>query len=111
LLEKRRNEIDSAKINIEVISFSSIATLRFQARLKIFKISKYLLPALFFPSKKRYIDIDLIRRYPKLANRFRKLGVNIYLWTVNEKQDFELALSSGAVGVITDYPERGIPNG
>jgi glycerophosphoryl diester phosphodiesterase len=111
LLEKRRNEIDSAKINIEVISFSSIATLRFQARLKIFKISKYLLPALLFPGKKRFLDINLIRRYPKLANLFSKLGVNFYLWTVNERRDFELALSSGAAGVITDYPERGLSNG
>ena len=111
LLEKRRNEIHSAKINIEVISFSSIATLRFQARLKIFKISKYLLPALLFPGKKRFLDINLLRRYPKLANLFSKLGVNFYLWTVNERRDFELALSSGAAGVITDYPERGLSNG
>ncbi|NQW06323.1 MAG: glycerophosphodiester phosphodiesterase [SAR202 cluster bacterium] len=107
LLEKKKSEISGANIKIEIISFSAISIYLLKSKIEIFKVSKYLLPALLFPSKKRFLDITLIRRYPKLVNRFKKLRTDLYLWTVNEKRDFELALNSGVAGVITDYPERG----
>ena len=107
LLEKKKLEISGANIEIKIISFSSISIYLLRSKIEIFKVSKYLLPALFFPSKKRFLDITLMRRYPKLDGRIKRMGVDLYIWTVNEKQDVELALNSGAAGVITDFPELG----
>ena len=71
LLEKKKSEISGANIKIEIISFSAISIYLLKSKIEIFKVSKYLLPALLFPSKKKFLYITLIRRYPKLVNRLR----------------------------------------
>lgn len=84
----------------------------------------------FFPIKESFLEIFLpaiYLRHPeirgghskwllKLANFFlmrrelflhlRERGIRVYLWVLNDEQDFEAAFKLGASGVMTDAPSK-----
>jgi glycerophosphoryl diester phosphodiesterase len=49
-------------------------------------------------------SIRLLRARPALAERLRRQGNGMYVWTVNDPADLELVLGLGAEGVISDRP-------
>jgi glycerophosphoryl diester phosphodiesterase len=49
-------------------------------------------------------SIGLLRRRPALAAALRAAGNEVYVWTVNEPADVELARRLGVDGIITDRP-------
>ena len=48
--------------------------------------------------------IRLLRACPKLARRLHDRGNQVYVWTVNQPHDLDLAISLGVEGIITDQP-------
>jgi glycerophosphoryl diester phosphodiesterase len=49
--------------------------------------------------------VGLLRTRPNLVPALRAAGHQVYVWTVNERPDLELALAHGVDGVITDRPQ------
>jgi glycerophosphoryl diester phosphodiesterase len=50
-------------------------------------------------------SVGLARSHPEIVERIRARGHPVYLWTVNDPADVELAVALGVEGVITDRPE------
>jgi glycerophosphoryl diester phosphodiesterase len=48
--------------------------------------------------------IHILRAHPEYVGRVHRRGRQVYVWTVNEPEDVELALSLGVDGIITDRP-------
>lgn len=49
-------------------------------------------------------SVKLLRTRPYLLPALRAVGNGVYVWTVNEPADLDLALSCGVDGIITDRP-------
>ena len=49
--------------------------------------------------------VGLLRTRPHLVPALRAAGHQVYVWTVNERPDLDLALAHGVDGVITDRPQ------
>ncbi|WBB78396.1 glycerophosphodiester phosphodiesterase family protein [Micromonospora sp. WMMD882] len=49
--------------------------------------------------------IALVRARPRLVPALRAAGHQVYVWTVNEPADLDLALAAGVDGIITDRPD------
>jgi len=110
LLKQYKDEIKSAGIRINLISFSYFATLRnifmshglYQSGLLI--NNKFY--AKIMPTKIAAVDIKLLSKCPDIAVRYKKRGIKLYIWTVNTEFDLKLCEKLGAYAVITDYPAR-----
>jgi glycerophosphoryl diester phosphodiesterase len=48
--------------------------------------------------------IHIVRAHPRYVDRVHAGGHQVYVWTVNEPADIDLALALGVDGVITDRP-------
>ena len=107
LLNLRTAEISAAKINISLMSFSYLATLRMKKRYpRVIKVIKYPLAVLIRSTRDVAIDIALLRKHPGILNRLT--SAQIYVWTVNSREDLRWLKKRSIEGVITDRPKRAI---
>jgi glycerophosphoryl diester phosphodiesterase len=107
LLKGRTKEIDQSGIQILLISFSFLATLRNKksSHKSGFLISKKIL-AKFNPTDLVAANIAIIRSdHSFVLNQMRR-GKQVIVWTVNDEDDLKLCQDLGVRAVITDYPAR-----
>ena len=107
LLKGRTKEIDQSGIQIFLISFSLLATLRNKksSYKSGYLVSKKIL-AKFNPTDLVAVKIEIIRSdHSFVLNQIRK-GKQVMVWTVNNEDDLKLCQDLGVKAVITDYPAR-----
>ena len=107
LLKGRTKEIDQSGIQIFLISFSLLATLRNKksSYKSGYLVSKKIL-AKFNPTDLIAANIEIIRSdHSFVLNQIRK-GKQVIVWTVNNEDDLKLCQDLGVKAVITDYPAR-----
>lgn len=107
LLASKRDEITKSGIEIILISFSYLATLRNK---KIADSSGLLINrkvlARFNPTKFTIANIGIIKSDPSFVKIEKSKDKQVIAWTVNELSDLKLCQELGLFAVITDYPER-----
>lgn len=107
LINKYRQEIDGAGIDIVIISFSFWAVRRVEkSDAKCAKVIRYGISALFARFDNVAIKITTLKRYPFLIKLMR--AKRIYVWTVNSKEDLKWIKERNIYGVITDRPKRAL---
>ena len=107
LLKNKSKEIEQSGIQILLISFSFLATLRNKksSYKSGYLVSKKLL-ANFNPTDLIAVNIEIIRSdHSFVLNQMRK-GKQVMVWTVNNEDDLKLCQDLGVKAVITDYPAR-----
>jgi glycerophosphoryl diester phosphodiesterase len=107
LLKNKNKEINQSGIQIFLISFSFLATLRNKKSLykSGYLVSKKIL-ARFNPTDLVAANIEIIRSdHSFVLNQIRK-GKQVIVWTVNNEDDLKLCQDLGVKVVITDYPAR-----
>jgi glycerophosphoryl diester phosphodiesterase len=107
LLKNRSKEIEQSGIQIFLISFSFLATMRNKksSYKSGYLVSKKFL-ARFNPTDLVAANIEIIRSDHSLVlNQMRK-GKQVMVWTVNNEDDLKLCQDLGVQAVITDYPAR-----
>ena len=107
LLKGRTKEIDQSGIQIFLITFSLLATLRNKksSYKSGYLVSKKIL-AKFNPTDLIAVNIEIIRSdHSFVLNQMRK-GKQVIVWTVNDENDLKLCQDLGVKAVITDYPAR-----
>ena len=52
------------------------------------------------------VHVRLRHFYPPLVKQAHALGLQVYVWTVNEKDSIERVVKMGADGIFSDYPDR-----
>jgi len=106
LLSSRDAEIKNSGIQISLISFSYLATLR---NLKSGYQTGYLVKNLNLvklnPAPVIALNINIVRQNPKVIADQHKKGKTVFVWTVNEASDLLLCAKEGVDAVITDKPE------
>ena len=107
LLKGRTKEIEQSGIQISLISFSFLATLRnkkslYKSGLLVSK--KYL--AKFNPTDLIAANIEIIRSDHSFVLKQMRKGKQVLVWTVNDEDDLKLCQDLGVKAVITDYPAR-----
>jgi glycerophosphoryl diester phosphodiesterase len=107
LLSSKRDEITKSGIEILLISFSYLATLRNK---KSAYSSGYLINrkalARFNPTKYTVANIEIIKSDHSFVKIEKRKGKQVIAWTVNELSDLKLCQELGLHAVITDYPAR-----
>ena len=107
LLLSRKSEIKSSGIQISLISFSYLATLR---NLKSGYQTGYLVKNLNLikinPAPVIGLNINILHQKPGIVADQHKKGKKVFVWTVNEAADLHLCAKEGADAVITDKPEQ-----
>jgi glycerophosphoryl diester phosphodiesterase len=111
LLNVKSPEIRGAGIEVIVMSFSSFAIGRVKSKWDFCKVTKYYLSARF--SRRRFLalNIGLVTRYPSLVKKLQDRGSRVFVWTVNEKSEFEICRGLEVDGMITNFPESARNNG
>jgi glycerophosphoryl diester phosphodiesterase len=107
LLYNKSKEIEQSGIQILLISFSFLATLRNKksSYKSGYLVSKKIL-AKFNPTDLVAANIEIIRSdHSFVLNQMRK-GKQVIVWTVNDEDDLKLCQDLGVKAVITDYPAR-----
>jgi glycerophosphoryl diester phosphodiesterase len=107
LLKDKSKEIKQSRIEIFLISFSFLATLRNKKSLykSGYLVSKKIL-ANFNPTDLIAVNIEIIRSdHLFVLNQMRK-GKQVLVWTVNDEDDLKLCQDLGVKALITDYPAR-----
>ena len=105
--KNKSKEIDQSGIQIFLISFSLLATLRNKksSYKSGYLVSKKIL-AKFNPTDLIAVNIEIIRSdHSFVLNQMRK-GKQVIVWTVNDENDLKLCQDLGVKAVITDYPAR-----
>ena len=107
LLASKMNEITKSGIEILLISFSFLATLRNKksAYSSGLLINRKVL-ARFNPTKFTVANIEIIKSDHSFVKIEKKKGKQVIAWTVNELSDLKLCQELGLYAVITDYPAR-----
>jgi glycerophosphoryl diester phosphodiesterase len=107
LLKNKSKEIDQSGIQIFLISFSFLATLRNKksSYKSGYLVSKKIL-AKFNPTDLIAANIEIIRSDHSFVLKQMKKGKQVIVWTVNDEDDLKLCQDLGVKAVITDYPER-----
>ena len=107
LLASKRDEIAKSGIEIFLISFSFLATLRNK---RSFHKSGYLMKhkflARFNPTQFTLAHIEIIKSDHSFAINEKKKGRQVIAWTVNALSDLKLCQDLEVYAVITDYPAR-----
>jgi glycerophosphoryl diester phosphodiesterase len=107
LLISRESEIKNSGIQISLISFSYLATLR---NLKSGYQTGYLVKnsnlIRFNPAPVIALSIEILRQNPGIVAEQHKRGKKVFIWTVNEAADLHLCSKVGVDAVITDKPEQ-----
>jgi glycerophosphoryl diester phosphodiesterase len=107
LLKGRTKEMDQSGIQIFLISFSLLATIRNKksSYRSGYLVTKKIL-AKFNPTDLVAVNIEIIRSdHSFVLNQMRK-GKQVLVWTVNDEDDLKLCQDLGVQAVITDYPAR-----
>jgi glycerophosphoryl diester phosphodiesterase len=107
LLKNRSKEIEQSGIQIFLISFSFLATLRNKkSSYKSGYLVRKKILAKFNPTDLVAVNIEIIRSdHSFVLNQMRK-GKQVIVWTVNNEDDLKLCQDLGVHAVITDYPAR-----
>jgi glycerophosphoryl diester phosphodiesterase len=107
LLASKKDEITKSGIEILLISFSFLATLRNKKSVyqSGYLINKKLL-ARFNPTKFTAANIEIIKSDHLFVKNEKRKGKQVIVWTVNELSDLNLCQQLGVCAVITDYPAR-----
>ena len=105
LLKSKSAEISDAGIEVIVMSFSSFAIGRVKSKWDFCKVTKYYLSARFSKRKFLALNIGLVARYPTLVKKLQDRGSRIFIWTVNEKNEFEICKALKVDGIITNFPK------
>jgi glycerophosphoryl diester phosphodiesterase len=107
LLASKKDEIAKSGIEILLISFSFLATLRNKksAYQSGYLINKKFL-ARFNPTKFTAANIEIIKSDHLFVKNEKRKGKQVIVWTVNELSDLNLCQQLGVYAVITDYPAR-----
>jgi len=107
LLSSKENEITKSGIEILLISFSYLATLRNK---KSNYPCGYLINrkalARFNPTKYTVANIEIIKSDHSFVKNEKRKGKQVITWTVNQLSDLNLCQQLGVYAVITDYPAR-----
>jgi len=107
LLISRESEIKTSGIQIFLISFSYLATLR---NLKSDYQTGYLVKNLNLikinPAPVIGLNINILRQKPGIVADQHKKGKKVFVWTVNEATDLHLCAKEGVDAIITDKPEQ-----
>jgi glycerophosphoryl diester phosphodiesterase len=107
LLLSRGSEIKNSGIQISLISFSYLATLR---NLKSGYEAGYLVKSSKLiklnPAPVLALNINIVRQNPKVIAEQHKKGKKVFVWTVNEVSDLLLCAKEGVDAVITDKPAQ-----
>jgi glycerophosphoryl diester phosphodiesterase len=107
LLASKKDTIAKSGIEIFLISFSFLATLRNK---KSTYSSGYLMKnkflARFNPTQFTLAHIEIIKSDHSFVINEKKKGKQVIAWTVNELSDLKLCQDLGLFAVITDYPAR-----
>jgi glycerophosphoryl diester phosphodiesterase len=107
LLASKRNEIAKSGIEIFLISFSFLATLRNKrSPHKSGYLMKNKFLARFNPTQFTLAHIEIIKSDHSFVINEKKKGKQVVAWTVNELSDLKLCQDLGLFAVITDYPAR-----
>ncbi|GAA2518234.1 glycerophosphodiester phosphodiesterase [Pilimelia columellifera] len=104
-----------ARVRVSVMSFSPLAVRRMRALAPAVPTVQLLdlLPSGLTPPGLGRLpvaapvvgpSVELLRARPGLAPALRAAGKRVYVWTVNEPDDIDLAVSLGVDGLITDRP-------
>ena len=107
LLASKEGEITKSGIEILLISFSFLATLRNKksAYSSGFLINRKVL-ARFNPTKFTVANIEIIKSDHSFVINEKRKGKQVIAWTANELSDLNLCQELGLFAVITDYPAR-----
>jgi glycerophosphoryl diester phosphodiesterase len=107
LLINRNTEIKNSGIQISLISFSYLATLR---NIKSGYQAGYLVKTSNLikinPAPLIALNINIVRQNPKVIADQHKKGKKVFVWTVNEASDLLLCAKEGVDAVITDKPAQ-----
>ena len=107
LLASKRDEIANSGIEIFLISFSFLATLRNKrSPHKSGYLMKHKFLARFNPTQFTLAHIEIIKSDHSFVINEKKKGKQVIAWTVNELSDLKLCQDLGLFAVITDYPAR-----
>jgi glycerophosphoryl diester phosphodiesterase len=111
LLDSKAEEIEKSGIEIICMSFSWFAVRRFTKVRKSCTVSKYYWQVLLSRTQIVAINIDLVKKYPKLVERLQRRGQRVLVWTVNSPDQIALCHEVGIDGLITNFPKRARING
>jgi glycerophosphoryl diester phosphodiesterase len=101
ILTARSSEIAKSGIEVTAMSISYLAVRRLNKMYpKVAKVIKYTIAALLNRNTKVAVNIEILRKHPSLLERMR--AKQIYVWTVNTKEDLRWIKKKEVNGVITD---------
>jgi glycerophosphoryl diester phosphodiesterase len=107
LLASKKDVIAKSGIEIFLISFSFLATLRNKkSPYKSGYLMKNKFLAKFNPTQFTLAHIEIIKSDHSFVINEKKKGKQVIAWTVNELSDLKLCQDLGLLAVITDYPAR-----
>jgi len=106
LLNRRSSEISESGIEVVCMSFSWFAVRRFKRSHKACTVAKFYLQALVAQTQIVALNIELVKRHPKLVERLQRRGKRLFVWTVNASSDMKFCKDLGIEGVITNYPDK-----
>jgi len=106
LLKSRSLEISESGIEVICMSFSWFAVKRFKRSFKACTVAKFYFQALVEPTQIIALNIELIKRHPKLVSKLQNRDKRLFVWTVNESSDMQFCKDLGIEGVITNYPDK-----
>ena len=101
------------RIKVVLMSFNPLAVLRFSklnpeiARVQLKERKRPLMHLYPHPGEPSIMGpgIELLNKYPKLVEIYKKQGKKIFVWTVNSPQDMRFCLERGVDAIITNYPD------
>jgi glycerophosphoryl diester phosphodiesterase len=107
LLAGKREAMAKSEIEILLISFSYLATLRNKkSSYKSGYLMKNKFLARFNPTQFTLANIEIIKSDHSFVINEKRKGNQVIAWTVNELSDLKLCRDLGLFAVITDYPAR-----
>ena len=107
LLANKKDAIAKSEIEIFLISFSFLATLRNKRSThKSGYLMKHKFLARFNPTQFTLAHIEIIKSDHSFVINEQKKGRQVIAWTVNELSDLKLCQDLRLFAVITDYPAR-----
>lgn len=96
-------------IEVHLLSFSFTAVRRAEELLPDFEHVQLIQHSRLLPlvqTKLIGLDIELIRKDPKIIDALHDRGKEIFVWTVNDDEEFRSLAARGVAGIITDIPAQ-----
>lgn len=105
LLNSRKSEIESSKIEIIVMSFSFLAVRRLRkVYTNVMKVIKYRISLWLNSDNQVAVNKDLIINHDMINERLK--AKRVFLWTVNDKAELQAVKQFSHYNIITDSVER-----